>query len=189
MRHSLLGLAAVALAATGCPETLEKLCPPTSTPAGNFQLSFGLQQTADQCRQILYSDGGPADASIATNPAPANSTLCAELIDAGPTLYLAVQGKGVRASPLASDGGFSFVSTALAVPQTACGCSVDITETIAGNLAAPGDAGFTVAPDGGLTPPATSIAAMLVDSVSSDAGGCLCNVPCALHYTLTGTPN
>ena len=126
--------------------------------------------------------------SRATSPSN-TPCFCAELTDAGPTLYLAVEGKGVRPSPLASDGGFSFVSTALAVPQTACGCNVDIVETIAGNLLAPGDAGFTVAPDGGLIPPATGIAATLIDSVSSDAGPCLCNVPCAIHYTLTGTRN
>jgi hypothetical protein len=191
MTFRLVVAAAAALALSGCPDTLQQQCP-GGVPAGNFLMALTLQDTTDACRQILLPDGGSTDASVASVVAPANSTLYSGLADGGPSICLAVTGaQAGRSSPLDADAGFTFISTVQNVTQSICLCSIDITETVKGNLVVPGDAGFTVDADGGINPKPSGYNGTLVDSIVATPGtsGCLCNLPCALHYTLTGTPN
>jgi hypothetical protein len=186
----LLPTAAAIAWAVACQDNLAQLCPPNSTPSGNFNLTLDAQVSPNQCKVVRTADGGPADADVAANPGVQLATICEGPDDAGnPTVYLAVPDRGVRGSPLGPDASFSFSSTAPKVSQTACACEVDIHETINGNLVPAGDGGIQVQPDGGLSGIA-GITGTLVDQVSSSSSadaGCLCNVPCDLQYHLTGT--
>jgi hypothetical protein len=179
----------------GCTDTPAKLCPTTSVVSGNYQLLLVLPDGGDTCRQIRLPDGGPADASLArTDPPVRNSSLCSEITDAGPVIYLAVEGATVaRKASLDVDGGFVFVGESIENPvaNETCGCSTLLAETITANLVAPGATGFVVDPDAGIVPRPTGIAGTVVDTLSSDAGACRCNIPppCTMSYTLTGTPN
>jgi len=65
----------------------------------------------------------------------------------------------------------------------------DVSETISGSLVGGGATGFTLGPDGGLVPQPTEIDGAVLQTLVSDAGNCLCKLPCAEHYTLTGTLN
>jgi hypothetical protein len=182
---------ALALASAGCPDSLGQRCPPPSLPSGNFELSLTLQHTADECVLTRSPDGGlpPADGSIVPPSQKVQSTLCAGNADAGATLFLVVANSAViRQSPLDPDGGFTFVSPPLIGAQTLCGCPADVNETISGTLLGGGTAGFALGPDGGLVPQPTGIDAMVLQTLNTaDAGACLCPMPCAEHYTLTGT--
>ncbi len=169
---------ALALASAGCPESLARRCPSNSLPSGNFELALTLQHTADECVLKRSPDGGPPP------------ILCAGVADAGPTLYLVVANSSVvRQSPFDPDGGFSFVSPPLIQAQTLCGCLADVNETISGMLLGAGAGGFALGPDGGMDPQPTGIDGSVVQTLTTDAGGCLCDLPCAEHYTLIGTPN
>jgi hypothetical protein len=186
-------IAVVALAAA-CSGSSTLNCPTTTQSAGNFTLTLNLQHTTDECVLNGLADGGPppADASIVPSPQSQDSLLCAGITDAGPTLLMLVANSGlVRSSPVDGDGGFSFVSPTLVGAQTVCNCAADVDETISGNLLGAGDGGFTVVQDAGLVPPPTAIAGGVVQSLKANPpdGGCLCNMPCAEHYTLTGTLN
>jgi hypothetical protein len=184
---------ALALASAGCPESLARRCPATSLPSGNFQLALTLQHTTDECVLNRSSDGGPppADGSIVPPAQTVQSTLCAGNADGGATVYLVVANSDViRQSPLDPDGGFSFVSPTLVAAQTLCGCTADVNETISGTLVGGGATGFTLVPDGGLVPQPTGMDGMVLQTLTTaDAGACLCPMPCAEHYTLTGTLN
>jgi hypothetical protein len=177
--------------ATGCPESLSASCPTSSVAAGNFALNLALQPSSPQCRVISALDGGPADGDVAATPASQAATLCGgpDPADGGPVVYLAVQNRTLRQSPLAPDGNFTFTTTSTNVTGTVCNCPVDITETITGVLSPSTPGPFQLGPDGGLTPPIASISGTLVDALAVSAGGsgCLCNVPCNLTYQLTGT--
>ena len=183
----------LAAASAGCPESLERRCPTTSLPSGNFELALALQHTADECVVSKTRDGGgtlPADGSIVPPNQSVQSTLCAGNSDAGATLYLVVANSDViRQSPLDPAGSFSFASPPLIGAQTLCGCVADVSETISGTLVGGGTSGFTLGPDGGLVPQPTEINGAVAQSLVTDAGDCLCNMPCAEHYTLTGTLN
>ena len=183
---------ALALASAGCPESLARRCPSNSLPSGNFELALTLQHTADECVLKRSPDGGlpPADGSIVPPSQQVESTLCAGEADAAATLYLVVANSElVRQSPLDPDGGFTFVSPPLMAAQTLCGCTADVNETISGTLLGGGATGFALGPDGGLVPQPTGIDGSVVQTLATDAGGCLCDLPCAEHYTLIGTPN
>jgi len=184
---------ALALASAGCPESLERRCPTTSLPSGNFELSLTLQHTADECLLTRSPDGGPppADGSIVPPSQKVQSTLCAGNADAGATIYLVVANSAlIRQSPLDPDGGFTFVSPPVAAAQTLCGCTADVNETISGTLVGAAGTGFTLGPDGGLVPQPTGIDGMVVQSLNTaDASACLCPMPCFEHYTLTGALN
>jgi hypothetical protein len=188
-------LVVLALAAAGCPDSLERHCPSSSFPSGNFQLALTLQHTPDECVLVRSADGGPGppDGSIVPSSQTVQSTLCAGPSDAGTTdagtaVYLVVANSAViRQSPLDPDGGFNFVSPPLTTAQTLCGCTADVSESIAGTLVGGGATGFVLGPDGGLIPQPSGIDAMVVQTLTTDAGGCLCNLPCSEHYTLTGT--
>jgi hypothetical protein len=192
-------LIALALAAAGCPDSLETHCPSSSLPSGNFQLTLSLQHTTDECVLVRSADGGPppADGSIVPPSQTVQSTLCAGpspdagTADGGATVYLLVANSGVlRQSLLGPDGGFSFVSPPLTTAQTLCGCTADVNETISGTLVGGGATGFTLGPDGGLVPQPTEIDGTVLQMLTNpDGGPCLCNLPCAEHYALTGTPN
>jgi len=177
--------------ATGCPESLSASCPTSSSTAGNFTLNLVLQPSSPQCKVILGLDGGPADGDVAATPTAQTATLCSgpDPGDAGPIVYLAVQNRAARQSPLAPDGNFTFTTTSTNVGGTVCGCPVDITETITGFLVPATPGSFQLAPDGGLTPSVGTISGTLVDVLARNApdSGCLCNDPCNLTYTLTGT--
>jgi hypothetical protein len=97
----------------------------------------------------------------------------------------------IRSSPF-DGGGFTFVSPTLVGAQTLCNCTADVNETISGTLLGAGDGGFMVVPDAGLVPQPTQLSANVVQVLTPDppdAGNCLCNMPCAEHYTLTGPAN
>jgi len=177
--------------ATGCPETLSASCPTSSTAAGNFTLNLALQPSSPQCKVILGLDGGPADGDVAATPTAQTATICSgpDPSDGGPIVYLAVQNRAARQSPLAPDGNFTFTTTSTNVGGTVCNCGLDIVETITGVLVPATPGPFQFGPDGGLTPPVGTISGTLVDALAVTAGGsgCLCNVPCNLTYQLTGT--
>jgi hypothetical protein len=192
--RNILRIAALALCAGGCTDNLSQNCPTTSLPAGNFTLTLNLQHTSDECVVFQQADGGPgpADGSIVPSPQSVNSTLCAGNEDGGATLFLLVANSAVvRQSALDADGGFNFVSPTLAGAQTLCNCTADVNETISGTLLGAGDGGFSVIGDAGLVPQPTQITGSVVQTLTPDPtdAGCLCHMPCAEHYTLTGAPN
>jgi hypothetical protein len=186
--------AILALAVAACSGSSSLNCPAGSQPSGNFSLTMALQHTTDECLLTKQADGGPppADASIVPASQPVTSTLCAGITDAGPTLYMLVANSGaIRSSPF-DGGGFTFVSPTLVGAQTLCNCTADVNETISGTLLGAGDGGFMVVPDAGLVPQPTQLSANVVQALTPDppdAGNCLCNMPCAEHYTLTGPAN
>jgi hypothetical protein len=187
----------LALAVAGCPDSLERHCPSNSLPSGNFSLTLTLQHTPDECLVVKTLDGGPPpppeDASIVPQqPQAIDSTLCAGASDGGATIYLLVATSGlVRDSAFDGGGGFTFVSPPLLQRQTLCNCLADLNETISGALLGGGATGFTLGPDGGgLVPQPTGLDASVVQTLTNPDGGvCLCNLPCAEHYTLTGSLN
>ena len=193
MRIALI-VATIGLCAAAACSGSSQSCPTDSLPAGNFTLTLALQHTSDECLLLRQADGGsaPPDASIVPSPQAVTSTLCAGNIDAGATLYLLVTNSSyVRQSPLDSDGGFTFVTPTVKQAQTLCNCTADLSETINGTLLGAGDGGFAVIGDAGLVPQPTQITGSVLQTLvpnPTDAG-CLCNMPCAEHYTLTGTPN
>jgi hypothetical protein len=194
MRRTLL-LALLGLAAAGCPDSLAQRCPPESVPSGSYQLQLVLQQpTPDECLVTKSFDGGPipTDGSIVADQPPVDSILCAGPSDAGPTVYLVVGNSSViRQTPFDPAGSFSFVSPPLIQASTMCGCLTDVNETISGMFLGGGTAGFTLGPDGGgLDPQPTGIDGSVLQTLTNpDGGPCVCNVPCAEHYVLTGTPS
>jgi hypothetical protein len=190
----IIPLTAFAVAAVACSGSSSLNCPANTQPAGGFTLGLNLQHTSDECVLTSQADGGPppADASIVPGTQSQESLLCAAVIDGGPTLFMVVANSGLlRRSVVDTDGGFTFISPTLVGAQTLCNCAADVDETIRGSLAGAGDAGFAVVPDAGLVPPPTAISGTVVHSLKADPpdGGCLCNMPCAEHYTLTGTLN
>lgn len=175
--------------ASGCPDTASQLCPTGSKAVGSYTLSLAFQPgNADECRVTSSPDGGALDASLGTNPSPRSSALCIAPDGGGAVLYLAVEqpaGPTVSGSPLGDGGTFSFTNTAT-VTTSACGCSLSVTETIAGQLHPPGgDGGVAYDPDAGLGP----VAGFSGTTVDKLAGGadCHCPMPCSLDYVLTGT--
>jgi len=183
---------ALALASAGCPDSLQG-CPSNSLPSGSFHLTLTLQHTSDECIQLRQPDGGPppADGSIVPASQPVESILCAGLADAGaPTLYLVVANSSVvRNSPFDPDGGFTFVSEPLRQAQTLCNCLADVHETISGVLLGGGATGFSLGPDGGLVPQPTGIDGSVQQTLDNPNGNCVCQLPCAEHFTLAGAPN
>jgi len=157
---------------------------------GDFTLSLALQPSSPQCKVVLSLDGGPADGDVAATPTTQNATLCAGPDDAGVQLiYLAVENRTVRQTPFAPDGSLAFSTTSSGVQQTVCNCPIDIKEDITGFMIASPPANFTLSSDGGISPSIASLDGSLVDSVSPTPGatGCLCNLPCNLTYSMTGT--
>jgi hypothetical protein len=188
----LLCLAASAISFAACSGSSSLNCPTNSLSAGQFTLTLALQHTPDECLILRQADGGPgpADGSISPSPQSVVSAFCAANTDAGATLYLVVANSSVvRQSPLDSDGGFTFVSPTLSGAQTVCNCTADVNESITGTLLGAGDGGFAVIPDAGLVPQPTQVTGSVLQTLTTDAGNCLCNMPCAEHYTLIGTPN
>jgi len=195
MRRTLL-LALLALAAAGCPDSLAQRCPPESLPSGSFQLTLTLKHTPDECLIVRSLDGGqpPVDGGsiVAADQPPVDSILCAGPSDAGPTVYLVVGNSSViRQTPFDPDGGFTFVSPPLIQASTRCGCLSDVNETISGVFLGGGTGGFALGPDGGgLDPQPTGIDGSVLQTLTNpDGGPCVCNLPCAEHYTLAGTPS
>jgi hypothetical protein len=193
MRRTLL-LAFLALAAAGCPDSLAQRCPAESLPSGSFSLALTLKHTPDECLIVRQLDGGPPpmDGSIvAANQPPVDSILCAGNSDAGPLVYLVVANSSVvRQSTFDPAGGFTFISPPLIQAQTLCGCLADVSETISGVFLGGGASGFALGPDGGLVPQPTGIDGSVLQNLTNpDGGPCVCNLPCAEHYTMVGTPN
>ena len=194
MMTRIIALTAAASAVAGCSGSFSQNCPPSSQSAGNFTLSLALQHTADECLVTRQADGGPGpdDGSIVPALQSVNSIVCAGITDAGPTVYLLVANSGLlRTSAVDAGGGFTFVSPTLPRAQTLCNCTADVDETISGTLMGAGDGGFVVVADAGLVPQPTQISGSVAQTLNANPpdGGCLCNMPCAEHYALTGTPN
>jgi hypothetical protein len=181
------GLLLAAVLSAGCPDNIAQLCPAGSKSAGSFTLGLKFQTgLPDECKITSLPDGGTLDASVslATTPAPRDSALCVSDSDAGPVLYLALS-DSLRSSPLGDGGAFTFTSSTT-VANTACVCSLSLTETIAGQLSATGDGGITYTPDGGLTA-VGGYSGVVTDAVDGSVPDCHCNVPCTLRYDVTGT--
>jgi len=180
-------LAALAFSSLACPDTIGQLCPTGTSTAGQFTVTLTLQHPPDTCAITQDADGGALDGSLGAESQKFGATLCSGLAgDGGALVYLAVLNHGTRQSPLGADAGFMFSSSSTSVLGTACNCALDINESINGNLYGP-DGGVSPDADGGLAN-VVAIGGTLVDRVapSSDAGGCWCNVPCALSYSLSG---
>ena len=192
--RKVLCIAVASLWLLACSGSSTLSCPANSPPAGDFTLTLALQHTPDECLILRQADGGPApaDASIVPSPQSVTSTICAGNVNGGATLYLLVANSSfVRQSPLDSDGGFTFVTPTVKQAQTLCNCTADLNESITGTLLGAGDGGFTVIADAGLVPQPTQITGSVLQTLTPNPtdAGCLCNMPCAEHYTLTGTPN
>src|SRR6266849_4756919 len=93
--------------------------------------------------------------------------------------------------PVDPTGTFSFASPPLIQASTLCGCLSDVNETISGVFLGGGTGGFALGPDGGgLDPQPTGIDGSVLQTLTNpDGGPCVCNLPCAEHYTLAGTPS
>ena len=195
MRRTFL-LTLFALAAAGCPDDLAKRCPPESVPSGHYTLTTTVQQTPDLCLRVREADGGPLqpgeDASILNSQqSSTDSILCAGNSDAGPTVFLVVASSDVvRQTPLDPAGSFNFVSPTLPQVASVCVCTTDVNETISGVFFGGGTSGFALGADGGLEPQPTAMDGSVLQTLTNpDGGPCLCNIPCAVHYALIGTPN
>lgn len=184
-----LSLALVAVLAAGCPETLQLQCPNGTSNVGAFTLNFTPQTAGDICRVVTLPDGGAVDAGI-TAPGSTQALLCSSAADGG-IIDLVISGQQVRTSPLDDGGSFVFNTRADAVSNTQCGCIINIVEQFGGTLIARSGGPAAFDPDGGGLPPVGGIDASFVDNVTSADGGtadCRCNLPCALRYSVQGTP-
>ena len=171
----------------GCPEQLGQQCQ-GSVSIGQFSLAFAGQHDAGECIANI-PDAGPTRLTL-DDGGTRSATLCFGTADGGPQLQLLVPGKTARPSDLLADGGFHFIGDAGAVVGTACGgtCPVAIDESFDGFLlTSPADAGFAMQSDGGL-PEVTGLTGSLTDNLTSpNTSTCLCALPCALTYRITGT--
>ena len=172
----------------GCPDQSGVSCPPNTSIIGEYALAYsGAHDASDECianipyasspTKLALDDAGVRGATFCLGTGP----------DGGAQVQLLVPNKGgARVSDLLPDGGFHFANDAGVTPNTACGCDVNIFETLDGNLLTPGP--FTLRPDGGL-PEITGISARLVDHLV-DAGSdapCYCSFPCTATYSISGT--
>ena len=183
----LLPLLALLLAA--CPEQIGQQCPPRTTAIGQYDLAFTGEHDAGECA-ALPGDGGTTRTLLTRDAGPQQSAaICFGTVDGGPGIYLVVPTKGTRTSELSADGGFRFTAHGDPVQGTECGCLIGADETFEGwLLASPAGTAFALRPDGGL-PDISGLTASVTDTLFAPAGvsGCLCDVPCTVTYTVTGT--
>lgn len=183
---ALLPLAALLLL-TGCPESIGQQCPPRTAAVGQFELALtGIHDAGTECLQKL-ADGGGQKFTLDDGGSNAGA-LCYANDGQSQQLYFVAPGKGARPSSLLPDGGFHFVGHTEPTTGICNGCAVTIDETFDGFMQS-GAAGapFVLQADGGL-PPVKSLSGTVVDLLSSDAGGCQCNVPCTISYSVNGAP-
>jgi hypothetical protein len=173
---------------SGCPESIAQQCPARTTPVGQFALALtGKPDAGTACVQTL-SDGGAIPFTLGDAGTTAGALCYSQPGATAAQLYYVAAGKGARPSDLLADGGFHFVGHTDPTPGICNGCTVTVDETFDGFIQSGATgAPFVVQPDGGL-PPVTSLVGTLVDSVSSPTGGCQCNVPCTITYSVTGSP-
>ncbi|TMA29265.1 MAG: hypothetical protein E6J78_02595 [Deltaproteobacteria bacterium] len=170
----------------GCPEELGQQCPPNGVAIGQYAYGLAGQHLAGECKS-LQSDGGKLPLA-ADDGGVSPAVLCTTRgDDGGPQLYLSIAGRGQRPAVSFGDGGFRFVGHADPTPGTACLCAVAIDDTFDGVLTGAWDGSFPVLPDGGL-PLVTGFSGSLVQNLTapSDAG-CLCDLPCSVTWTVTGS--
>ena len=184
MRNLLLPLA---LLLAACPEQVGQECPPNTSAVGQYTLAFAARRVAGEC--TVTTDGGHL--TVDNHPTQ-DATLCVGAGgDGGSQLDLVLAGQGgVRRSDLLADGGFHFESDAGETAGTACGCNVDVFETLDGFLlTAAADGGFALQPDGGV-PPVAALSATLADHLTATASSqpqpCLCSFPCTVTYSIAG---
>jgi hypothetical protein len=148
------------------------VCPTGTGAIGTFSLSYTQVDGGDTCVVTMLPDGGPANSPLLSTPPATALVFCAPDGGSGQT-YLHFAGQGPRA--VSMDGGdFSYSDSASGIVGSACACPLDIAETFSGHL--------TIADGGG----ATAFSGRYDEALSSGAGGCLCNVPCGGHYTVSG---
>ena len=179
--------AAALLISTGCPESIGQQCPARTVAVGQFNLALtGMHDAGTECVQTL-ADGGSQKFTQDDGGSSAGA-LCYASSGPARQLYFVAPGKGARPSDLLPDGGFHFVGHTDPTTGICNGCAVTIDESFDGFIES-GAAGapFALQPDGGL-PPVTGLSGTVVDSLASDAGGCQCNVPCTISYSVSGSP-
>ena len=126
-------------------------------------------------------------------PETFSAAICSSLnSDGGAPLFYFAVAADVRGAPL-SNGVFTYQAPdASDVIGTPCGCDILVNETVSFTVAGDGlgDAAVAINQDGGL-PQITSFNGTVDDQVAiapeDDAGSCLCNLPCDLQYSITGT--
>jgi hypothetical protein len=165
----------------GC--TMDASCPSGSTSLGTFAVTASPVDAGDTCFVTRLSDGGAADASLASLSSSTSLSFCAAETDAGTQLTLRFYGESART--VAIDGGAFSIETTSSVSGSSCQCAVDVTETFSGSIGIADGGVFGPDGDGGFTPIA-KFTGRVDDAVSASNSGadCACNVPCAVHYAL-----
>jgi hypothetical protein len=169
-----------------CPGETGLQCPPQTSIVGQYSLVFTAVHDAGEC--VAVDAGSDAGTKLTLdNLAAKSSTLCVGTgPDGGPQPQLVVPDKGgARLLDLTADGGLHYSNDAGIAAGTACICDIAVVETFDGFLQTSGP--FALRPDGGL-PPITGLTATLADSITSDAGGCICTFPCTVTYSVKGSP-
>ena len=190
-----LGWLAVLVLLSGCPQSSAQQCPDRTVAVAQFTVvQTGQPDAGNACVQNEF-DGGGIPLTLVDGGASA-AALCYGMGSKSTTqLYYVVAGKGARASDVRADGGFHFTGHTDQTTGICEGCAVTIDESFDGHLQAdPAGTPFVMPADGG-RPPVTGLTGTLVDAVTSDAGvaltpdagGCHCNVPCTVTYSVTGS--
>lgn len=174
---------------TACPVEVGQECPARTASVGQYALAFQGEHDAGECAALEADGGGPPTPVAADDGGTVTAALCYGFADAGPQLYLVIPGRQTRSSRLLADGGFHFTGHADPETGTRCGCPVGIDETFDGYLqSSPAGSSFALQADGGL-PQVSGLAGVIADTFSTPPGttGCLCNLPCATTFAITGT--
>lgn len=180
-------LPAAALLLAGCPESIGQQCPPRTAAVGQFELALsGMHDAGTECVET-FADGGSQKLTLDDGGSNAGA-LCYANSGQSQQLYFVAPGKQARPSDLLPDGGFHFVGHTEPITGICNGCAVTIDEAFDGFIqSGPAGTPFSLQSDGGL-PLVRGLTGTLVDSLTSDAGGCQCNVPCSISYSVTGSP-
>ena len=178
-------LCAAAALLPACEQTSAG-CPGRLDPVASLALSYAPIDKGDTCRITRRTDGGPVDAGLAVTPPAAKLSVCAAQSDAGVlSLAVAVGTSGYRTVTI--DGGSFSLTSTTGGPGSACICAIELTETLSGTLQRADGGALGFESDGGFTP-LSGFGGAIDDSIKAAAGGgpCNCNLPCGIHYALTG---
>jgi hypothetical protein len=160
----------LALIATACTEG--STCPGGSVSLGTFTLSYTQTDGGDTCAVTQLPDGGATNTALFNTPSPTILSVCGP-DGGGPGNYtLQLPGTG----NISLDDGGTFDHTASGtIGSSPCNCTLGIAETFSGKV---------VIIDGG---GAQAFAGHIDENVSAQSGTCLCNTPCGVHYSVSGS--